>query len=117
MGTIRYALCGVLLSFSLNSYAAGVDCDDLADLAGDLDQIAEALTQVEVIHEGDELDQALGQLVDALQVVAEVEDSDKLYRRVDQLTQAYNNMDSDQFEGAIDHIIGYMDRMYIRDCE
>ena len=116
MKTIKYALSCLLLSTSLNSYA-NVSCGDLSEMATDLDQIAEALTQVEVIHEGDELDQALGQLVDALQIIADAESTDRFYRHVDRFTSAYNDMDSDRFEATLDDIIVYMDKMYVRDCE
>ncbi len=116
MKTIKYALSCLLLSASLNSYA-NVSCGDLSEMATDLDQIAEALTQVDVIHEGDELDQALGQLVDALQIIADAENTDRFYRHVDRFTSAYNDMDSNRFEGTLDDIIAYMDKMYVRDCE
>jgi phage gp29-like protein len=119
MKRIQHFLAALLVSTSLNVNAASTveaDCADLSGMTADLSNISGAFNLIDEIKEGDELDQALGELVDAMVLVAEAEDSPRLNSAVDSLSQAYNNLDSDKFESALNRVISYMDRMYKREC-
>lgn len=118
MKKINYLLSALLFSVSLNVSAASLqeECADLADMTANLNTVAEAFNLIDEIKEGDEVDQALGEVVDAMMLVAEAENIPRLTNAVDDLSQAYNNLDSDQFESALGRVIMYMDRMYAREC-
>lgn len=91
-------------------------CDDLTELANDLDDIAVAFDEAGVIREGDDIDVALGEIVDALIMVAEIENEDTMYNAVDSLVDAYNRMDGERFGLSLDSVILNLDRLYRRDC-
>lgn len=92
-------------------------CDDLTSLANDLDTIAVAFESAGTIHEGDEVDQALGGILDALQLVTDIEDEPRLDSAVDSLFNAYNQMDGEKFSLALDSVVINIDRLYRRDCD
>lgn len=119
MKKTHYLLSALFFSISLNVSAASLqeECADLADMTDNLNSVAEAFNLIDEIKEGDEVDQALGEVVDAMILVAEAEDTPRLSSAVDDLSQAYNNLDSEQFESALGRVIDYMDRMYTRECD
>ena len=105
-----------LLCFSSLSMAEKWSCDELTELANDLDTIADAFDEAGTIREGDDIDQALGDIVDAIVLIADIENQSALNRSVDNLIKAYNDMDSDMFAMALDSVITNLDRLYRRDC-
>lgn len=105
-----------LLCFSHLALAEKWSCDELTELANDLDMIAEAFDEAGTIEEGDEIDQALGEIVDAIILIAEIENESALNRSVDSLLSAYNDMNGEMFALALDSVITNLDRLYRRDC-
>ncbi len=101
--------------FSLSAQAQ-LTCNDLDSIAGDLDDVAEALSHVSYIGVNGDLDIALGDLTDALYYVSEYEGDGNLNAWVDELTRAWNNEDRDSFERALDSIIDQLDYLFDRDC-
>jgi uncharacterized Zn finger protein len=92
-------------------------CEDLTEIADDLDEISAAFAKVETIREGDETDRALGEIIDALILIAETENEKALSDSVSSLTDAYNKMDSEKFGLSIDSVTANLDRLYRRDCQ
>lgn len=115
--TLFFALFFALsLSFTVKANDK-FTCEDLTDLANTLDDVAIAITEVDAIEEGDELDQALGSLLEALDLVAKVENETRLNQAVDKIFSAYNNMDRDKFDSALESVTVNLDKLYLRDCQ
>ena len=110
---ISLGFFGILPSFADDR----LSCDDLADVADQLDIIADAFHKTDSISEGDEVDRALGQVVDALITISRVENEPALTDAVNSLTSAYNSMNSEKFGLSLDSVITNLDRLNRRDCE
>lgn len=108
----------LFLCFSVNSYALEkMSCDDLEELANDLDSLADAFYEASSqITEGDAVDSALGDVVDGLHIIAASEQEGDLFRYVNKLDRAWENMDADNFADALEGTISSFDRLLQRDC-
>lgn len=96
--------------------AAKPTCDDLTEMADELDAISADFAKAGTIREGDPVDLALGELVGALILVAKVENEPAMTSAVNSLIDAYDKMDSEKFKLSLDSVIANMDRLYRRDC-
>ncbi|OMH37509.1 hypothetical protein [Motiliproteus sp. MSK22-1] len=116
-----FLVLGLTAFFSLTGFTAVASekptCEDLTQIADDLDEISAAFADVETIKEGDAVDVALGEIVDALYWVSEAEGEDHMTAAVNSLTDAYDNMDGEKFGLALDSVVANMDRLYRRDCQ
>ena len=112
---------GVAAFFSMTGLTAVASekptCEDLTQIADDLDGISAAFSDVGTIQEGDEVDVALGEIVDALYWISEAENEDQVTNAVNSLTDAYDKMDGEKFGLALDSVVANMDRLYRRDCQ
>ena len=93
-----------------------LSCEELTEIANDLDEIAVAFEDAGDIEEGDAVDEALGELVDALIALSDIENDSAMNRAVDNLIEAYNNFDGDGFADSLDNVILNLDRLNRRDC-
>jgi len=108
----------LFLLLSCSAYADNrPSCQDLDEIAGILDQVAEAFEQTGEIREGGEIDNALGDLVDGLLAIAKIENDRRLSRNVNAMADGWEGMDGDQFASSLDGVIGNLDSLYRRDCE
>ncbi len=109
----------LIFIFSCLTATAGerLTCDELTDLANDLDGIAVAFDNVGTITEGDEIDRALGEIVDVIILVADIENEAAMNNAVDSLISAYDSFNSEKFALSLDSVILNLDRFYRRDCE
>ncbi len=108
-------LCSMLAGSAVYAQSE-VSCDDLTQIANGLDEVSAAFNQLQEIHEGDEVDQALGQIVDVLQMLAEHENDDALTNSVNNLVDSFNNMNAQDFEVALKQVTAGVDRLNRRDC-
>ncbi len=108
----------VFLSFFsfVTTAAERPTCEELTDIANDLDEISAAFAAAGTIKEGDEVDRALGEIVDALANIATVENENALTDSVNSLTDAYDKMDGEKFGLSLDSVTSNIDRLYRRDC-
>lgn len=95
---------------------AKLSCDELDELATNLDELAEALEHVDNIGLNSELDDALWEVADVLTVVARVEDDARLTRWIADLKLAWQEMERADFEESLDDIIERLDDLGERDC-
>ncbi len=95
---------------------AKLSCYDLDELATDLDDLAEALVDVDTIGANSELDDALGDVTDVLELVADVENDARLTRWIADLQLAWDDMEREDFEDSLDDIIERLDELGERDC-
>ncbi len=117
MKRIRYVLAALLFSTSINATAAiKEECSGLAGMSSNLNTVAEAFKLIGEIEQGDDLDKALGEVVDAMVLVAEAENTPRLTHAVSDLSQAYNSLNVNQFQKALNQVIHYMDGLYKREC-
>jgi len=118
MKKIRYLLTALLFSASMNAAAAPVkeECNGLAGMSSNLNTVAKAFKLIGEIKQGDELDKALGEVVDAMVLVAEAENTPRLTNAVGDLSQAYNSLNANQFQSALNQVIHYMHGLYQREC-
>jgi len=91
-------------------------CDELTEMATALDDLSQQLKDVKTIKENDPLDKALGQVVKELKNVAKIERDAGLTKSVNLLADAYQNMEREKFEVALDAVITNFTRLYNRDC-
>lgn len=103
--------------FWLSTATAQVSCDDLDDLVGSLDDLADALESVEEIGLNSYLDSALGELSEALKAVAYVEQDRYLSAGISDLNIAWDDMEREDFEIALDDVSERLDELGERDCE
>ncbi len=103
--------------FWLSTSSAQISCDDLDDLVGSLDDLADALESVEEIGINSYLDSSLGELTEALKAVAYVEQDRYLTAGITDLNIAWNDMEREDFEIALDDISERLDELGDRDCE
>ncbi|MFC3195165.1 hypothetical protein ACFODZ_13010 [Marinicella sediminis] len=96
---------------------AQLSCQDLDDLAGSLDELAEALVEVDDIGLNSPLDATLGDLSEALSAVAYVEEDARLTRWIADLQLSWQEMEREDFEVALDDIIDRLDELGERDCD
>ncbi len=95
---------------------ARLSCDELDDLAIGLDDLAEALVDIDSIGTNSALDDALGDVTDVLEVVAEIENDARLTRWIADLQLAWDDMEREDFEDSLDDIIERLDELGERDC-
>lgn len=95
---------------------AQLSCQELAELVVSLDDLYVTLENVDSIGINSPLDNALGDLSEALNAVAEVEEDRRLTRMIADLNYAWDSMEREDFEDALDDIINRMDEMGERDC-
>ncbi len=107
----------LLLCFVFASAAhARLTCDELEELAADLDSLATGLESVDTIGVDSELDDVLGDVSSALHVVARIEKDTELSAWIDDLDLAWEEMERDDFESSLDDIIERLDDLGERDC-
>jgi len=110
----------VALFFSVNVIAAESklpSCDDLADIADSLDDVAESLSKTGKIEKESKTDKMLGKLVDELEKIADIEQNEALDKGVDTLGKAWDKMDWEKFKLALDSVIANFDRIRRKDCK
>ena len=117
-----FLILGIILFFSMTGFTAVASekptCEDLTQIADDLDEISAAFSDAGTIEEGDAVDVALGEVVDALYWISEAENDERyLTDAVNSLTDAYDRMDGEKFGLALDSVVTNMDRLYRRDCQ
>ncbi len=103
--------------FWLSTSNAQVSCDDLDDLIASLDDLAESLESIEEIGLNSYLDSTLGDLSEALTAVAYIEKDRLLTAGITDLNTAWNDMEREDFEIALDDISERLDELGERDCE
>lgn len=113
---IALLLCAGLFAVS-PSFAELPSCDELAELADILDEVNDELDRIGRIPEDSELDQALGEVVTALEDVAKIEDSKKLSKSVAALAKAWEALDWDSFQVALDEVVLSFDKIRRAECD
>lgn len=109
--------CVLLLCFAgVTAVQAKLSCEELDELATDLDDLAVALESVDSIGVDSELDDALGDVTTALHLVAKVEKDGQLSGWVADLDDAWEDMEREDFEVALDDITERLDELAERDC-
>ena len=106
-----------LFSSSPSFAAEKVSCDDLTELANDLEDIAREFNKTRTFREGSEVDKSLSTLVDSLRVLAKSENEAALNNSIDWLEDAYGRMDAKLFSHRIAGVVTQLDHLHRRDCE
>ena len=116
---IKHVLLAVGLSlFTLSAHAQEVSCDDLTDMADVLDEVADIFANgLDGVEEDGYVDTQLAELTAAVTEVAAAEGDRGLSRNAGRMRAAWQEMDADGFQDALDNVIGAVDRLYYRDCE
>lgn len=92
-------------------------CDELAEIADIFDDVSDELDNIGKIKEDSELDQALGDCVTALELLGKVEENKGLTKSVKRLADAWEKMDWEKFDLAIDSVVANLDRIRRADCD
>jgi hypothetical protein len=104
------------LNFGFSFAEDKLPCEDLSTVSEALDSVRVNFNKIGEIKEGDEVDEALGQIIDGLLMIAESENNPSFTRAVDSMTDAYNNMEVNDFLTSLDSVIFNIDKIYDRDC-
>lgn len=117
----NFFILGIIFILAMTGFTAIASgkptCEDLTEIADDLDEVSAAFSDAGTIEEGDAVDVALGEIVDALYWLSEAEGESHMTDAVNSLTDAYDKMDGEKFGLALDSVVANMDRLYRRDCQ
>lgn len=109
------ALACLVLGLALPA-AAELSCNELNQVADDLDDIADAFAVSGTIQEGDSMDRSLGDIIDSLEGIARIENDPAFGNAVRALARAWDDFDADAFADALERMIYRLDSLYERDC-
>ncbi len=113
---MKTALLTLLFCLSYTTSYAKLSCDELDELATNLDELAYELEGLESIGKNSALDAALGEVTDVLVVVAEYENDARLIRWIADLELAWEDMEREDFEDSLDDVIERLDELGEQDC-
>ena len=106
-----------LLCVSMASHAVEkLSCFEMAAVADNLEDLADAIQSTSVIQEDDPVDILLRDMIDDLHIIAASESEGDLSAYVSDLENAWHNMDFDYLADSLEGVIDSFDRLLRRDC-